>query len=79
MADVLGELVVVSKLNLVGLVVLFFGSCFMVLRADSDEVLHEIGNAELKAAISESLGSWISPDYSTNKRCNFTCPMRMKL
>ena len=51
----------------------------MVLRADSDEIVHEIGNAELKVAIAESLGPWINLDYSKNKRCNFTCPMRMKL
>ena len=65
----------------VGLVVLFFGSCFWLVGTEDDVKMNEIRNDELQAAISESLGFWKNrhSDVSTNPRCNYICPMRMKL
>ena len=65
----------------VGLVIVFSGACISLMRTEDDIKMDEIGNDELQAAISESLGFWKThgSDFSTNPRCNFSCPMRMKL
>lgn len=65
----------------VGLVIVFSGACIELMRTEDDIKMDEIGNDELQAAISESLSFWKNrrSDFSTNPRCNFSCPMRMKL
>ena len=65
----------------VGLIIVFSGACISLMRTEDDIKMDEIGNDELQAAISESLGFWKNhrSDFSTNPRCNFSCPMRMKL
>ena len=69
------------KICSVGLVVVFFGSCFWLMETEDDIKKNEIGKDELEAVIADSLGFWNNrgSDLSTNLRCNFSCPMRMKL
>ena len=51
------------------------------METEDDIKKNEIGKDELEAVIADSLGFWKNHDseLSTNPRCNFSCPMRMKL
>ena len=69
------------KIYSVGLVVVFFGSCFWLMETEDNIKKNEIGKDELEVVIAESLGFLKNQgsDFLTNPRCNFSCPMRMKL